>query len=112
MSKINTRVTTHTHTHTSYCCGSSQQTLYRSLALSFRALLPRTGKLEDVLRALLLKHTADMATAETTSRKLAKMADLFQQLQAQDDGEGASASVAPAHGPALSVLNSSAGSKR
>lgn len=68
--------------------------------------MPRIGKLEDALRALLLKHTADMATAEATSRKLAKMAELFQQLQAHR--EGAATSVAPANGSALSLLNSSA----
>eukprot|EP00903_Cladosiphon_okamuranus_P006766 g6598.t1 len=67
----------------------------------------RSKELEDTLRALLLKHTADMASAEATSRKLAKMADLFQQLQ--DHDEGTAVSVAPAHGPAPSFLNSSAG---
>lgn len=94
---------------------TSSNTCFVNTALSFRSLflarlsLNLTGKLEDALRALLVKHTADMAAAEATSRKLAKMADLFQQLQAQDDGEGTAVSAAGPHGPALPFLDSGAG---
>ncbi|CAM9784123.1 unnamed protein product [Ectocarpus sp. 4 AP-2014] len=53
----------------------------------------RSKELEETLRALLLKHTSQMAAAEATSQKLSKMAAIFQQLQGDQDGGRTAASV-------------------
>ncbi|CAM9670378.1 unnamed protein product [Ectocarpus sp. 6 AP-2014] len=67
----------------------------------------RSKELEETLRALLLKHTSQMAAAEATSQKLSKMAAIFQQLQGDQDGERTAASVeqvAPAYGQASPLI--------
>ncbi|CAB1120640.1 unnamed protein product [Ectocarpus sp. CCAP 1310/34] len=67
----------------------------------------RSKELEETLRALLLKHTSHMAAAEATSKKLSKMAAIFQQLQGDQDGRREVASmeqVAPAHGQASPLV--------
>ncbi|CAM9570648.1 unnamed protein product [Ectocarpus sp. 13 AM-2016] len=79
--------------------------LYLCACLPLLLLLLRilTVKLEATLRALLLKHTSQMAAAEATSQKLSKMAAIFQQLQGDQGGGRTTASVkhvAPAHGEA------------
>ncbi|CAM9225275.1 unnamed protein product [Pylaiella littoralis] len=70
----------------------------------------RSKELEDTLRALLLKHTSQMAAAEATSQKLSKMAALFQQLQDQDGGSRTAVAfdrIAPSHGEDLSSSRNS-----
>ncbi|CAM9974583.1 unnamed protein product, partial [Ectocarpus sp. 12 AP-2014] len=67
----------------------------------------RSKEMEATLRALLLKHTSQMAAAEATSQKLSKMAAIFQQLQGDQGGGRTLASVeqvAPAHGEASPLV--------
>jgi len=54
-------------------------------------------KLEDALSALLVKHTADMASAKATSRKLTQVAALVQDQDAVQPER-----LAPSHGPSPS----------
>ena len=60
-----------------------------------------------MLRALLAKHTADMASAEATSRKLSKVAALLQDQETVELER-----LAPSHGPALSFPSDSRDSSR
>ncbi|CAM9305835.1 unnamed protein product [Scytosiphon promiscuus] len=79
-----------------------------ALHASLRNANHRSKELEETLRALLLKHTSQMAATEATSRKLSKMAALFQQLQDQDSGASTAVEVlANSHDPSTSLPNRS-----